>query len=270
MCFKDGKVEKSDNYGFILSDSKVEKMYPLYYHNVYIFNSVKAWIVEGEWNESKLEDDIVYLLKVKKKPEPEYIVRNSPLILLDESIIEDGLPKVLKAAYAGKLTIDEYIMLIQNIAHARKLLYILPVEIDMNGIESGVSICLHSMEESDEPDSLVRKMISTEEIKQLTDDERRIYNKICKYRDNNIKMFAINRRMYLTALSKQDMAGMYQCEIKRFNLFDEEMAQAVATFFKRLSNADRVTFNHLFKKMWENRSSSEDLQKTESISGLKN
>lgn len=268
LCFKEGKVEKSEDYGYIFSGSEVEKKYPLYYRNGYMLNSVKAWVLDGEWDESKVKSEITQVIKSKKKQEPEDIVRNCPFILLDEPIIEAGFPKVIEAAYAGELTINEYIVLIVNIAWARKLSFVLPVEIDMNSIESGVSACLHSMKESDEPYSRVGYMISTEDIKLLTDRERKIYDNICKFWNNNIQMFAINRRIYLSALSKLDMVDMYQCENKRFNLFDEEMAHAVATFYKRLSNADRQTFNKLFRKMWENGYTSQDLQKTESIPGF--
>jgi len=268
LCFKEGKFEKSDKYGYIFSDSEVEKMYPLYYRNGYMLYSVKTWVVEGEWNESEVKAEIDQVIKSKRKPEPEEVVRNYPLISLDESIIEVGFPKVIEAAYVGKLTVDEYILLIQNILWARQISFALPAEIDMDKMKSGIAVCLHSIEESDEADSRVRSIISAENEKLLTDKEKEIYNTICQFRDNNIQMFAKNRRMYLSALSKRDMTDLYQCENKRFNLFDEEMAHAVANFYERLSNVDRQAFNSLFRKMWEDRYTSQDLQKAESILGF--
>jgi len=268
LSFKEGKIEKSENYGYIFSDSEVEKMYPLYYRNGYMLYRVKVWVIEGEWNEGAVKAEIDQTIKSKRKPEPEEVVRNYPLISLDESIIEAGFPQVIKAAYAGVLTIDEYILLIQNIAWARRISFVLPVEVDMDSIKSGVIVCLRSMEESDEPDSRVRSMISAEGEKLLTDKEKEIYNIICQFRDNNIQMFAKNRRLYLTALSKRDMTDLYECENKRFNLFDKEMARAITCFYGRLSNADRQTFNSLFRKMWENRCNSQDLQKADSIPGF--
>lgn len=268
MCLKEGKIEKSADYGYIFSDSEVEKIYPLYYRNGYMFNSVKMWVLEGEWNESEVKLEIDRVIKSKKKPEPEEIVRSRPLISLDESIIEAGFQKVIEAAYVGKLTIDEYILLIQNIAWARQISFILPVKIDMNSIKSGVTVCLHSKEESDEPDTQVRIMISTEDEKSLNNDEAEIYKTINQFRDNNMQMFAMNRRVYLSALSKEDMTDLYQCENKRFNLFDNEMAYAVTKFYEHLSNSERQAFNSLFRKMWECRYSSRDLKKAESIPGF--
>lgn len=268
LCFKEGKVEKSEKYDYLFSDTVVEKMYPLYYRYGYMLKSIKEWVIEGEWNENKIKDEIEQILKLKKKPEPEFLVRKNSIIYLDEPIIELGFPKVVAAAYEGKLSIDEYVVLIENIAWARRNSFMLPVEVDMNRIEHGVSVSLHSMEESDEPDSQTRNFISDEEIKLLTDKEKQLYNTICEFREKNIQMFAKNRRLYLTALSKSNMTDMYQCENKRFNLFDKEMARAVVTFYKDLLNADRLTFNNLFRKMWGNSSVSQDMQKTESISGF--
>ena len=268
LCFKEGKIQKSEDYGYIFSDSEVEKMYPLYYRNGYILYSAKAWVVEGEWKESEVKDEISRKVKSKRKPEPEKIVRGCPLILLDESIIEAGFPKVIKEAYAGKLTVDEYIILIENIAWARQISFELPVEIDMESIESGVKVCLNLIERSDEPDSKVRHMISDESKKLLTGKEKQIYDTISQFRDDNIQMFAINKRKYLSALSKSDMSDLYQCENKRFNLFDNEMASATAIYYNRLLNADRQTFINLFSKMWVIRCTSQDLQKTESIPGF--
>lgn len=268
LCFKEGKIDKSENYGYIFLDFEVEKMYPLYYRNGYMFYSVKSWVLEGEWNESELKAEIEQSIKSKKQPEPEEIVRLCPLISLDESIIEAGFPKVIKAAYAGELTIDEYILLIQNIVWARQISFELPLEIDIDRIKSGTTVCLHSMEDSDEADSRVRSIISTENEKLLTDKEKEIYDSICQFRESNIQMFAINRRKYLSALSKQDMADLYECENKRFNIFDEEMAHALTRYYGHLKNADRQTFNSLFRKMWEHRYASQDLQKAESIPGF--
>ncbi len=82
-------------------------------------------------------------------------------------------------------------------------------------------------------------------------------------------MFAINNRVLLSALSKQDISDLYQCENKRFNLFDDEIAQAIADFYKRLSNSSRSEFNNLFNKMWVVQSySSYEFKRDESIPGF--
>ena len=265
FCSKKGIIELSERYGFVLADAKVKEMYPLHYRESYMLYSIKNWIMIGEWNESDVLSEIAQIIKSMKKLEPEEIVRGNLLISLDEQVIETGFPIVIQAAYDGKLTIDEYITLIRNIAWARRVSLELPVDIDMNRIISRVAMCLRSVEDSDEPDSRVRSMISEDEEKLLSDGEKEVYNSVCRFRDENRKMFAQNRRLYLTALCEKDIAGIYQCKDKRFRLFDKEMANAASECYSYLSNLDRQDFNHLFKVMCENSYASQDLLITESI-----
>lgn len=81
-------------------------------------------------------------------------------------------------------------------------------------------------------------------------------------------MFAINRRKYLRALRSGKMNEIYECENKRFNIFDDEMALAVADCFKTLPNSERPSFTGVYYKMWNLRIGSQDLLIKESIPGL--
>ena len=96
-----------------------------------------------------------------------------------------------------------YITLLVNMYWARTISYELPVKPDMKKLEAGVEKCLETVCNSDEPDTRVRKMISPDDISLLSEDERRIYMTICRFRDNELQMFAINRRKYLSALKSR-------------------------------------------------------------------
>ncbi len=268
LLLKTGKISKSERYGYLFCDSKIEKAYPGYYVRRYMLPGVREWLTEGEWNERNICDDIDKMLEVKKDAAPKDLVRNLRLIDLEEDTIKQGLPEVLEMAYAGELGIDEYITLLGNMYWARTISYELPEKPDMKKLEVGVEKCLETVCNSDEPDTRVRKMISPDDIPLLSEDEKRIYMTICHFRDKELQMFAINRRKYLSALKSREMTEVYECENKRFNIFDADMAEAAADCFRCLPNSDRPSFAGVFEKMWSLRIGSQDLLIEESIPGL--
>lgn len=266
--YKAGRIKKSDKYGYILSNYEVEKAYPGFFKNSYMLSSVQQWIVAGEWDEDKIKEEIDQKIASRIAMEPKDLVRNTDLIGLDEDTITAGLPEVAKLAYNGELSIDEYITLIRNVMWARSISYTLPVEIDMDKLEVGVRKQLDILCASDEPDSKVRSMIHPNNIVQLTDKEKYIYQVISDFRDNNLQMFAINRRRFINALKSGIISNLYDCENKRYNIFDLEMATSIAECYKDLSNAERQTVYGIFKKMWENCYNSPDLILEKSVLGF--
>lgn len=268
LLFKEGKIDKSEDHGYFFCDSEVEKIFPGYYIRRYMLPSVKDWLVEGKWDEKNVQEDIGQLVMVEKESTPKDLVRNARLIELEEETIIEGFPEVLKMAYAGELAIDEYITLIGNLFWARTICYELPETPDMDELEKGVDICLETLCNRDEPDTRIRKMISQNDIELLTDSEKKIYMKICEFRDKNLQMFAINRRRYLKALQSQSMSELYECENKRFNIFDKELADAVMDCYKQLPNINRVPFVGVFQKIWAVRVGNQDLQIEESVLGM--
>ena len=266
--FKDGKISKSERYGYMFSDYDIQKEYPSFYVNRYMLPSVKKWIVEGEWDSIRINSEIDEMIEAKKATDPKDIVRQADLISLDEDTIKVGFPEVVSLAYEGKLSVDEYIILLRNKMWARNISYSLPVEIDMDRMMLGVQKCLEILCSSDEPDSPVRSMIHPDNLSQLTEVENNIYNTICAFRDNNLQMFAINKRKYLKALNSRNISNLYDCENKRYNVFDQDMADAVMDCYKALSNAERHVFNGIFRKMWESSIRSSDLNKKDSILGF--
>lgn len=268
LLLKTGKISKSERYGYLFCDSEIEKLYPGYYVRRYMLPGVREWLTEGEWNERNICDDIDKMLEVKKDADPKDLVRNLRLIDLEDDTIKQGLPDVLEMAYAGELGIDDYITLLGNMYWARTISYELPEKPDMKKLEKGVERCLKTVCDSNEPDTRVRKMISPDDIPLLSEDEKRIYMTICRFRDNELQMFAINRRKYLSALKSRKMTEVYKCENKRFNIFDTELAEAVADCFRSLPNSERLSFAGVFEKMWSLRIGSQDLLIKESIPGL--
>lgn len=267
LMMKADKIQRSDKYGDAFTDYEIEEKYPFYYNRLYMPSGLKDWIIEGEWNEQNINNDINEILKIQKNAEPKDIVKSMDLINIEEETIKEGLPEVLKMAYDGDLSIDEYINLLHNMLWARYISYNLPEKVDITKLENGVEKCLDYMCKTDTPDTRVRKFISESNMELMNDDEKRIYNKINAFRENEVQMFSINKRKYLNALRNKNIKELYECENKRFDIFDDELATEVFNYYKQLQNADRNAFMNLFYLTWR-RTMIGDLQIESSIVGF--
>ena len=102
----------------------------------------------------------------------------------------------------------------------------------------------------------------------LLESEQKIYTKLEKFRESKVQMYAMNKRNFMNALREKNMNKIYKCENKRYNVFDEELAIAVAECFNDLSNSDSYIFEQIFMEMWDFERKSQDLIKEDSRDGL--
>lgn len=264
-----GKINKSDRYGYLSCDLDLEENFHELYNRQYMPVGVRKWLMEEEWDEKSIQDDIDQIIEINKNSEPKELVKKMRLIDLEENTIEQGFSIVLKSAYDGELEIDDYINLILNFLWARKLSYKLPESPNMDRLSDGVDLCLDSLCNSDDIEvSKTRIIISEDCVELLTKQEKEIYDKIFNFRDKNMQMYAINKRKYIKALKSENLSEIRACENKRFNDFDEELAKAVYECYKGLKNIDRNYFIDIFKRTWRMIGSSQDLMENESIDGF--
>ena len=58
---------------------------------------------------------------------------------LDEEDVNNGFPELIELAYSGKLTLDEYVNLIQNSVWARQYKFKFPNKIEWGKIREGIA-----------------------------------------------------------------------------------------------------------------------------------
>lgn len=249
LLSKSGKINQINISENAFYSSAFEKEYPGYYLDKFMPISISDWIMTGEWNSENISKDIERIIELKSKPKPEELVRTMRLLDLDEDIIEKGFSKVIESAYNGQLNIDEYINLILNMFFARDLEYKIP-SVDMNRLESGVIKCLESIKSSNDTYIKSRKRISSSIIDLLEEKEKSIYFKICKFEDDKIHMFEINKRNYIIALQQEDLSLLYQFENQRLKVFDEDIVEVILIHYKKLKNLERNIFINMFVKIW--------------------
>lgn len=73
------------------------------------------------------------------------MVKNHDLLTIGDEEMKHGFPEVVHLAYKGKLSLDEYILFLENISYARYVDYDLPVSVDMEMLRAGVAIALENL-----------------------------------------------------------------------------------------------------------------------------
>lgn len=250
LNIKAGVEVKNEKYGYLLSDSEFEKKYTGYYFGKYVPRSLKNWLVEGQWIEENVIQDIKNVMRVDTMPKTVNLIACADIMDLEEDKVIEKYDAVLNKAYEGKLNIEEYVMLIKNIACARDISYHLPTEVDYNLLNEGVEKCFDRLIKSDKIYVADSRLLRPEEEKMLKEEERVLYDNICLFVREHVQMHAINSRKYIHALESGSINNLYACGDLALNVFDEEMAEKAVKCYEGLNNRIRRQFIDLFARMW--------------------
>lgn len=173
------------------------------------------------------------------------------LLDLDDDTIKEGFLEFINEAYTGMISLNDYILFIQNLSFARKINYNFPIDIDYDKLEIGLKECFNSLNKDDNGDSTVRKIINEEDLKFLNPHEKQLYNKIKEYRDENIQVYESNKSHYLNALKEGSSNQLLDCENKIYKALDEEIANAVFDYYQQMPSGNRRYFLGDFSRMWK-------------------
>lgn len=261
-------IAKEDHYGTIFSDEEVRKLYPVF-QNQYMLRAVKKWILHGVWDEQEISHEIQIIKEREKAETSADIVRTYRIIDVDEEIINEGLKDVLDMAYAGRLILDEYVLLIENSCWSRRYHFALPETIDWCRVRKGIEICIENLIEAQPEGQQLHSIIGSENREYFTEEEWNTYQVIDDFKNGNVMMFNKNRKMYIEGMKESAIASFSISQNKRFNVFDEEMATATAEAYAKGHNADKHQFTGCFKEMWRKNIISQDIDVNESLVGFR-
>ena len=80
----------------------------------YMLKAIEEWLLHGNWDEEQLQYEIKERIEREKAKKPTDLLRVNRIMDLDEEDVNNGFPELIELAYSGKLTLDEYVNLIQN------------------------------------------------------------------------------------------------------------------------------------------------------------
>ena len=260
-------IAKEGAYGTIFADGEVKKLYPAF-QNQYIFDSVKSWILHGIWDEEKVKFEIETLKEREIAATPGDILRTNRIMDVDENIVFEGFDDVYNKANTGNLNLDEYVRFICNCCWARKYEFLLPTVVDWNKVQLGLKHCIKKLVESLPEGQQVHSIIGIENKADFTDDEWQTYEIIDSFENGNALMFSKNRKLYIEGMKKDSLSAFFDIQNKRFDIFNEEMANSTAEAFAKANNGGKLRFSSYFEKMWQSNITSPDINIEGSLIGF--
>lgn len=249
MTNKAGLIQEISGCGNLLLYPDVEKLYPRVFDAKFILNGFSEWIIHGEWNDEVISQEIQLFLEREKAATPLEILRTHYLPNVNEEVIDEGFEELLEEVYAGKLSLDEYILFISNCCYSRMYDLDLPA-IDWEKVRDGIREQIKYLVNSDEEDSHSHRKIENESKKDFTEDEWSAYQIIKEFRDNNVWIYEKNQKFYIDLISSDLNAAFRNLSNKRYNKFSLEMESATINAFKNANNLDKNYFTGWFAGLW--------------------
>ncbi len=261
-------IAKEGLYGTLLSDKDVQELYPAF-QNQYMLATVKKWILRGIWDVDALTYEIGVVQSKKRAETASDIVRTHRIMDVEEEVITEGFPQVVEMAYAGELSLDEYVYFLQNNCWGRYYNFELPVTVDWGKVQTGVKKAIKKLIDSRKEGQQLHSIIGSDNKEHFSEEEWSTYQLIEEFRNGNLLMFSNNKNLYIEGMREDAFTAFTICQNKRFNMFDEEMAIVTAEAYARGGNSERHQFSSYFSDMWSGNILSQDMKAEESLLGFR-
>lgn len=244
MSFRAGLLTED---GTLFSEEKIALLYPGFYSSGCITAGIKQWVRCGEWNKDAINSELDYVIERNKALTSADKVRMYELLYLEESDFREGFPVVLENAYAGKLSLDDYVNLIRNCAYGRKYGIEFPY-IDWPKIYDGIKEKERTLIQAGVRQPHFRVTIRSDNSCFLP-EEWKAYEMIDRFLDGNVLIYEKNRKMYLDLIRTNPLAVFIQMKNEIIDRFDVEMAEATFDGFIQSANKDKADCIGGFKGM---------------------
>lgn len=177
---------------------------------------------------------------------------------VDDSVIKDGYPELLRQVYNGDLTLDEYVLFIENSYYARKYKVALGT-IEWSQVQNGIRLQMKRLIADKREIGYSYRMISEKNKELFTDEEWESYCLIQKFRDNDVQIYENNQRIYIELLQTNINKAYQELGNKRYNALTQEMVDVSFEIFKNSGNANKNSFSMWFEGMWHRYKDMQDI-----------
>lgn len=249
MTNKAGLIQENPRYGNLFLYLNVKKLYPEVFDHNFILNGVSKWVIYGEWNDETISKEIQLFLEKEKAVTPLEILRTHNLPEVDEEVIDKGFKDLLKEVYAGKLSLDEYVLFLYHCCYSRSYDVDLPT-IDWGKVRDGIKEQIKKLVKSDVKDSNSHRIILDDNKEHFTEEEWSAYQIIKEFRDNNVWIYEKNQKLYIDLISSNLNIAFRDLSNKRYNMFSLKMESATINAFKNANNMDKNHFSGWFVGIW--------------------
>ena len=236
-------------YGSLFTDVEVQKIFPAY-QSRYMVDGIQKWILDGVWDEENITHELESIKQRDKPMKACDKLKTFFIYDVDENIVNEGFEEYLENAYSGKFTLDEYILMIENSAWARNSNYTYPKIIDWEKVKSGISSKISKIMKAPPDCQVYHMIISSENRKYFLAPELEAYDIIEKEASTDKLMLWKNKQQYIKAMHSSPYEGLIKAQSRRFDRFDEDMANATYTAFENASTDTKRQFPNSFFKLW--------------------
>ena len=260
-------IAEDSYYGTLFSDDRVRKLYPAFQEK-YTLKSVKQWILHGIWDERVITNEIDIVKRRGRAQTAPEIIKSSRIMDIDDIVLKEGFSDYLKMAYDGCLTLDEYVRLIQNSGWARYYKCTLPLLIDWDKVKEGISKCIGQIKNTLPEGQILFLIIGAEDRSYFTDEEWGAYELISDFALGDKLIFFKNKQLYIDKIRELGSSAFIYIQNKRYEVFDEEMAEATMQAFERENNLGKSHFVSDFNGIWRLIVQSPDIRLEDSLKGF--
>ena len=255
------------SYGGLFSDDVLRYCYPAY-DEKYMFAASKKWIQHGIWDQNHFNKEVDWLKTKDVAQLPVEILKAYHISDVDEEIIVSGFGELMAEAYEGNLTLDEYVLLIQNCAWARENKYEFPIMIEWKKVSRGVSMQIDKLKKDLPQGQILYRAIDESQKKYFLAEEWNIYTHISSFARGDELTYHKNKLQYIELVQELGSSAFMHLQNKCLKSFDSEMAIATATAYEKENTEGKNEFVGFFTKMWNRNISSFEIQVEESITGF--
>lgn len=228
---KDGKPAPKRDLLFFTNEG--DDQYPNMgkYHSSFI--TIKQWITSGTWNEAQFTDELKRkYTKRDETPLDRFLTYG--FWDMQQEDIDVGLPQAVSLAYAGELSKDSVITLIQKIHALNEYNIAIPVQIDYQLVEDGLEKRLLKIRNGKLEDPASHLIIKESQFDAGASHLAKSLNRF----DNRIES-ANNREKFIQYLNDRGSTSNYSILNLNMEEFDDELFSIFCMEYRLSNNIDR-------------------------------
>lgn len=266
LIYKNGylKVEPGKEFEF---ERKIINNYPGF-NPFFLLNSCRKWIRDGDWNEDLFEYELQSVMEKDKDNDPEYIIRNFSILILEDEMLAKLFSGLLDDCYSGNLTLHRYIVFLNNAVILRECESPLYYEINWDLVRKGVEKRFKTDIEKNENNNLYTHFIhDSEDQEKYINNEIEIYNLIKLFYTSNQVLYDNSEKQFLDDIKRYDFFSIVRSNYS-YDRFTEDMEQAICSNYMNCSQEEKCSFYRYFIRFWQMINLNREDRKTEAFSNL--
>lgn len=266
LIYKNGylKVEPGKEFEF---ERKIINNYPGF-NPFFLLNSCRKWIRDGDWNEDLFEYELQSVMEKDKDNDPEYIIRNFSILILEDEMLAKLFSGLLDDCYSGNLTLHRYIVFLNNAVILRECESPLYYEINWDLVRKGVEKRFKTDIEENENNNLYTHFIhDSEDQEKYINNEIEIYNLIKLFYTSNQVLYDNSEKQFLDDIKRYDFFSIVRSNYS-YDRFTEDMEQAICSNYMNCSQEEKCSFYRYFIRFWQMINLNREDRKKEAFSNL--